>query len=706
MRRIVLERAFARNLVRPQVLFPLFEPVTKLAGIGPRLGELIGRVAGEKIVDLLWHLPSGVVDRRASSPVADAEPDQIMTLTVIVGSHQKAGRRGLPYRILCFDDSGELTVVYFNAKTDWLEKQFPIGETRIVSGRIEEYRGSKQMVHPDEVGTPEEADTIQRVEPVYALTANLSGRVLRKAVATAVARAPALTEWADAGLLAKQAWPGWQAAVERLHAPDSAADLEPTTLPRQRLAYDELLATQVALQLLRARTRRQKGRSFPGSELRKNAAVALPFTLTGAQQLALREIDADMADDARMLRLLQGDVGSGKTVVAWLAMLNAVGAGGQAALMAPTEVLARQHFQTIRALAEPVGVRVVLLTGREKGKVRSRIVSELSVGEIQIAIGTHALFSDDVIFDDLGMIVIDEQHRFGVHQRMALSKKGAAADVLVMTATPIPRTLLLAAYGDLDSSRLTEKPAGRKPVGTRALPVDKLQDVVPALERAIGDGAQVFWVCPLVEESAELDLAAATDRYAWLHQRFGDRVGLMHGQLPGKEKDAVMARFAAGDLDLLVSTTVIEVGVDVPNASVMVIEHAERFGLAQLHQLRGRIGRGERASTCLLLYQGPLGDVARSRIDIMRETEDGFRIAEEDLRLRGGGEILGTRQSGLPRFRVADLAHHSDLLALAHQDARLLLEKDPELESDRGQAIRTLLYLFERDEAARLLRSG
>ncbi len=693
--------------VRPQILFPLFEPVTKLAGIGPRLGDLVGRVAGDKIVDLLWHLPSGLIDRRASSPVADAEPGEILTLTVKVDSHQKSGRRGLPYRIRCFDDTGELTLVYFNAKADWLEKQFPVGETRIVSGRVEEFRGGKQMVHPDEVGTPEEAKAIQRVEPVYPLTANLSGRVLRKAIERGVDRAPALPEWADASLLKQHGWPDWQAAIRRLHTPETAADLETGAAFRLRLAYDELLATQVALQLLRARTRKQKGREFPPhSDLRARAESALPFTLTAAQIQALAEIDGDMAGPARMLRLLQGDVGSGKTVVAYLAMLNAVGAGAQAALMAPTEVLARQHFQTIRDLSEDIGLRTVLLTGRDKGRVRERIVSELSVGEIDIVVGTHALFSDDVIFGDLGAIVIDEQHRFGVHQRMALSKKGAAADVLVMTATPIPRTLLLAAYGDLDSSRLTEKPAGRKPVDTRALPVDRLQEVVPALERAIGDGAQVFWVCPLVEESAELDLAAATDRHAWLQQRFGDRVGLMHGQLPAREKDAVMQHFADGALDLLVSTTVIEVGVDVANASVMVIEHAERFGLAQLHQLRGRIGRGARASTCLLLYQGPLGAVARSRIDVLRETEDGFRIAEEDLRLRGGGEILGTRQSGLPRFRVADLAHHSELLALAHQDARLLLEKDAELESGRGQAIRTLLYLFERDEAARLLRSG
>ena len=693
--------------MRPQVLYPLFEPVTALPGIGPRLGGLIERVAGEKIVDLLWHLPAGLVDRRASSPVADAEPGQLLTLTLTVGSHQKPGRRGLPWRIRCFDDSGELTLVYFNAKADWLEKQFPAGETRIVSGTVEDYRGGKQMVHPDEVGTPEEADEIQRVEPVYPLTANLSGRVLRKAVAAAVGRAPDLPEWTDAALRRQHGWQDWRTALQLAHAPESAAELSPDTQARRRLAYDELLATQVALQLLRARTRKQKGRAFPGGHrLREKAEAALPFDLTDAQTRSLAEIDTDMASPARMLRLLQGDVGSGKTVVAWLAMLNAVGAGAQAALMAPTEVLARQHFQTIRDLAEDTGVRAVLLTGRDKGRMRERIVSELSVGEIQIAIGTHALFSDDVVFDDLGMIVIDEQHRFGVHQRMALSQKGAAADVLVMTATPIPRTLLLAAYGDLDSSRLDEIPAGRKPVDTRALSVDRLDDVLPAIERAIARGAQVFWVCPLVEESAELDLAAATERFAWLERRFGERAGLMHGQLAAKAKDAVMRRFAEGALDILVSTTVIEVGVDVPNASVMVIEHAERFGLAQLHQLRGRIGRGERASTCLLLYQGPLGEVARARIDIMRETEDGFRIAEEDLRLRGGGEILGTRQSGLPRFRIADLAHHSDLLAAAHQDARLLLEKDADLEGDRGQAIRTLLYLFERDEAARLLRSG
>ncbi|RMD61727.1 MAG: ATP-dependent DNA helicase RecG, partial [Alphaproteobacteria bacterium] len=349
---------------------------------------------------------------------------------------------------------------------------------------------------------------------------------------------------------------------------------------------------------------------------------------------------------------------------------------------------------------------VELLTGRDKNKARTTALARLADGRAAIAVGTHALFQDDVAFRDLGLAVIDEQHRFGVHQRLSLAAKGRGVDVLVMTATPIPRTLVLTAYGDMEVSRLTEKPAGRQPVDTRTVSMERLEEVVAAVARALARGTKVYWVCPLVEESEHSDLAAAEDRFAMLKARFGARVGLIHGRLRSREKDAAMAAFAEGPVDLLVATTVIEVGVDVPEATVMVIEHAERFGLAQLHQLRGRIGRGAGKSTCILLYQGPLGETARARLRIMRETDDGFRIAEEDLRLRGAGELLGTRQSGLPEFRLADLSVHGDLLDVARDDARLILAREPDLAGTRGPALRTLLYLFERDLAVRYLRSG
>ncbi|HEX7967317.1 MAG TPA: ATP-dependent DNA helicase RecG, partial [Stellaceae bacterium] len=463
----------------------------------------------------------------------------------------------------------------------------------------------------------------------------------------------------------------------------------------------------LAIALVRAHTKRLPGRTVAAEgKLRQRVTAALPFALTQAQRQASAEIAGDMASPTRMLRLLQGDVGSGKTVVALIAMLDAVEAGCQAALMAPTEILARQHFATLSKLAAPAGVEIALLTGREKGRAREALLARLTAGEIDIIVGTHALFQEDVAFKDLALAVIDEQHRFGVEQRIALSGKGRGVDILVMTATPIPRTLLLTSYGDLDSSRLTEKPAGRQAVTTRTLPLARLEEVIEAVRRALSQGAKVYWVCPLVEESEAVDLAAVDERHAQLKASFGERVGLVHGRMKGAEKDRVMESFAHGGVDVLVATTVIEVGVDVPDATVMVIEHAERFGLAQLHQLRGRIGRGDKPSACLLLYATPLGETAKARLTILRETEDGFRIAEEDLRLRGAGEVLGTRQSGMPELHLADLAAHADLLAVARDDARLALTRDPELASPRGEALRTLLYLFQRDVAVRYVRSG
>lgn len=531
--------------------------------------------------------------------------------------------------------------------------------------------------------------------------------MLGRAIGHALERTPELSEWIEPSVVERRNWPSWHDALAAAHAPDDDDDLAQDTRTRQRLAYDELLASQVALLLLRRRLRRQKGRPIAGDgTLQAKVTDALPFQLTASQTQALKEIADDMAGPDRMMRLLQGDVGSGKTVVALLAMLNAVETGAQAALMAPTEILARQHFETVSKLAAPAGSEVVLLTGRDKSKARQTALAKIADGSVAITIGTHALFQKDVEFADLALAVIDEQHRFGVHQRITLSAKGRNPDMLVMTATPIPRTLLLAAYGDLDASQLTEKPAGRKPIDTRAAPIGRIEEIVGAVERAVESGARVYWVAPLVEESEVIDLAAATERFEALKAVFSERVGLVHGRMKGPEKDMVMADFAAGRIAVLVATTVIEVGVDVPEATVMVIEHAERFGLAQLHQLRGRIGRGERPSTCILLYAAPLGENAKARLEILRETDDGFRIAEEDLRLRGGGEVLGTRQSGLPDFRLADLAVHGELLAIARDDARLVVERDAELQSARGKALRTLLYLFERDAAVKYLRSG
>jgi ATP-dependent DNA helicase RecG len=694
--------------VRPAILFPLFATATSLKGLGPRLASLVAKVAGERVIDLIWHRPSGLIDRRFRPKVADAPSGRIATIAVTVDEHVPPRHPRQPYRVLCHDDTGALELVYFHVKGDWIASMLPPNATRVVSGTVERFQGRTQMTHPDRVVTAEEALAIIGIEPIYPLTAGLHARVLGKAVQSALARLPDLPEWLDPTFRDRLRWSSWKSAVLRLHAPETDDDLSPSTPFRCRLAYDELLANQLALSLIRERQRRQAGRPIHGTcKLTDKAIAALPYRLTGSQIAAIAEIAGDMASDRRMLRLLQGDVGSGKTVVALMAMLTAIESGAQAALMAPTEILARQHFATMEPLAQAAGVNLAILTSRDKGKSRERILAGLVDGTIAMIVGTHALVQEGVDFKDLALAVIDEQHRFGVSQRVELSAKGRAVDILVMTATPIPRTLMLAAYGDLDVSRLTEKPAGRKPVDTRTVPLDRYDDVVSAVGRALDSRTKVYWVCPLVEDSEVLDIAAAEARYTELAQRFGPaRVGLVHGRLKAAERDRVMGAFAGGSIDLLVATTVIEVGVDVPEATVMVIEHAERFGLSQLHQLRGRIGRSDRPSTCLLLYQGPLGATARSRLTIMRETDDGFWIAEEDLKLRGAGEVLGTRQSGLPEFRIADLAFHEDLLAAARDDARLILAKDPELETGRGQALRALLYLFERDAAVRFLRSG
>ena len=692
--------------MRPAILDRLFAPVTLLPGIGPQLAKLFDRLAGPLVVDLLWHLPSGIVDRRATPPVRDLVAGQVATLKLKVEAHEPGtGRR--PYRVRCADATGFLTLVYFNVRSDYLARLLPVGAERIVSGQVELYNGIAQIAHPDLVLRPDEIDRLKPIEPVYPLTAGLSPRILQKAVGAAIERIPDLPEWIDPGLRARRGWPGWAEAARHAHAPSGTADLLPDTAARERLAYDEVFASQLAVALVRARRQRRPGRATVGSgRLAAPVEAALGFSLTGAQRLAVAEIAAEMARPRRMMRLVQGDVGSGKTVVALLAMLAAVESGAQAALMAPTELLARQHHATLRRHAAAAGVEIGLLTGREKGRAREAITAGLASGRMPIVVGTHALIQPDIEFRDLALAVIDEQHRFGVEQRLALGEKGNDADTLLMSATPIPRTLMMTAYGDLDVSRLTEKPPGRRPIDTRSVALERIDDVTAALGRALAGGARAYWVCPIVEESETADLAAAQERHAVLGALWPGRVGLVHGRMRAAEKDRVMAGFAAGAVELLVATTVVEVGVDVPDATVMVVERAERFGLAQLHQLRGRVGRSDKPSTCLLLYQSPLAETARRRLQILRETEDGFRIAEEDLRLRGAGEVLGTRQSGLPSLRLADLAAHAGLVALAHDDARLVLDRDPHLESERGRALRTLLYLFRRDEAVQYLRAG
>jgi ATP-dependent DNA helicase RecG len=700
--------------MRPNVLNPLFATVSALPGIGPKLEKLFQRLVGHdgeppRLVDLLFHLPTAFVDRRQRPKLRDVTPDTVVTVAVTVDRHRPPppNRPRAPYNIDASDDTNTLTIAYFNARKDYLQKLLPEGELRYVSGTATLYDGHLQMVHPDRVVDAAGFANLPLIDPVYPLTEDLHPNQVRKAIDLALERLPQLPEWQDSAWLKRNGFPSFAEALRSVHRPAAPEDLTPQSAAWSRLAYDELLAGQLALALLRGHMRTRAGRgSAAEGRLRARIVAALPYSLTPSQERAVADIIADLAQPNRMLRLLHGDVGSGKTLVALLAAATVIEAGRQAALMAPTELLARQHFSTIVPLASAAGIRLAILTGREKGRERAELLSALAAGEIDLLVGTHALFQEEVAFHDLALAIVDEQHRFGVHQRLALARKGQAVDLLVLTATPIPRTLVLTYFGDMDVSELREKPAGRQKIETRARPLERLAEVIDAVKRALDDGRRAYWVCPLVEESESVDLAAAQDRHLSLKERFGDQVELVHGRMRGAEKDRAMARFASGAARILVATTVIEVGVDVPEASIMVVEHAERFGLAQLHQLRGRIGRGAERSTCLLLYKGPLGEAAKARLAILRETDDGFRIAEEDLRLRGEGDVLGTRQSGLPGFRLARLEVHGKFLAAAREDAALVLNRDPRLTSPRGEALRQLLYLFARDEAIKLLSAG
>ena len=700
--------------MRPAILDPLFASISSLPGVGPKVADLLVKLLGReslddtRVIDLLFHAPSSIVDRREQPGIARAPQGTIATITGRVDRHQPPPpRTSQPYRVFLHDETGELGLVFFRGKAQWLEKQLPLGDTVTVSGKVDWFNGRPSMVHPDYIVRESEGETLPLVEPVYPLTAGLSLRLVRRAIEAALPRIPELPEWIDAALVPKQGFPDVATSFRMLHDPRDAMDIDPQAPARRRLAYDEFLAGQLSLALVRQRLRRVPGQPVrPTGEISSKITAALPFSLTGSQTAAIADVLKDMAGEDRMLRLLQGDVGAGKTMVALMAIAAVIENGGQAVLMAPTEILARQHHNTISKYAEIAGISADVLTGRTKGKEREAILERIASGEAQIVIGTHALFQDSVAYANLMLAVVDEQHRFGVHQRLRLTAKGISPHMLVMTATPIPRTLVLAAFGDMDVSKLTEKPAGRKPIQTVTVPTERVGDIVQRLRAAIADGKKAYWICPLVEESEESDLMSVEERFETLTHFFGPNVGLIHGRMSGPEKDAAMLAFKSGDTRLLVATTVVEVGVDVPDATIMVIEHAERFGLAQLHQLRGRVGRGDEASSCILLYKGPLSETGHARLSIMRDTEDGFRIAEEDLKLRGEGELLGTRQSGTPGFRIASIEAHADLLEIARKDAAYLIERDADLTSERGQAVRTLLYLFRRDEAIRFLRAG
>ncbi|MGB7241975.1 MAG: ATP-dependent DNA helicase RecG [Sulfitobacter sp.] len=693
---------------RPEPLFPLFSGLETLDGVGPKTAQHFAQLGVQAPRDLLFTLPYSGIDRSRRDTVKNAHLPAVLTVAVTIGKHYSPRTKGGAYRIHVEDAQTSFQLVYFHARGDYWQKTLPTGAHIVVSGRVELFDGIAQMVHPDHAVDAASADDIPKFEPVYPLTSGITQKLMVKAVDAALCRVPDMGEWIDAGQKSKAGWPDFKTALDAAHHPQEPSDLVATAPARERLAYDELMAHQMTLALARAQERRKRGRASAATGLlQAKVRAALSYAPTAAQNRAVSEIADDMASTDRMNRLLQGDVGAGKTYVAFMALLIAVEAGGQGVMMAPTEILARQHLEGLQPLAEAAGVVLEILTGRDKGAERRDKLAALTRGDIQVLVGTHAVFQADVNFADLRLAVVDEQHRFGVRQRLELGKKGQAADVLVMTATPIPRSLSLAQYGDMDVSVLDEKPPGRKPIQTALVSTERLDEVITRLRAVIAQGRQCYWVCPLVEESETVDLTAADARFKHLRAALGEGVvGLVHGQMPPAEKDAAMRMFQNGKTKILVATTVIEVGVDVPNATIMVIERAENFGLAQLHQLRGRVGRGEAASTCLLLYQSPLTDSGRQRLEVLRATEDGFEIAETDLKMRGSGDLIGTAQSGVPRFKVADLERQAALMAVAQSDARRLLSDDPKLTSARGQAARMLLWLMRQDEAIRLISVG
>jgi ATP-dependent DNA helicase RecG len=683
--------------MRPDILNPLFAEVTALKGVGPALAKPLERLGLARAVDVAFHLPTGFIDRLPREALDAADAGRTIAIQLTPTSYRMGTSARSPARVQAVDTQGNfVSLIFFRANSGWVKKLLPLNEPRWVSGKLEQYGQELQIVHPE---VSEEAEAGGR-EAIYPCSEGITSKRIAALAAQAIERAALLPEWIEPSLKARHDWPEWREALARIHADPADAKA------RERLAYDEIFANQLALLLVRGEARAKRGRALQGDR-RLRDALKLPYAPTGAQARTIGEIEGDMAQVQPMLRLLQGDVGSGKTLVATMALLVAVEAGAQGALLAPTEILARQHFETLNRLLSGIGVRVAILTGRDKGKVREATLMGLAAGEIDILIGTHAIFQEGVQYRDLGLVVVDEQHRFGVAERMMLQAKAQVPPhLLVMTATPIPRTLQLASHGEMDVSRLDEMPPGREPIQTTVISDEKLEQVVEGLGRHLAAGKQAYWVCPLVEESEKSDLAAAEDRAEILRARFGDKVGLVHGRMKGPEKDAVMARFAAGELGVLVATTVIEVGVDVPNATLIVIEHADRFGLAQLHQLRGRVGRGGGQSYCFLLRGRGLSETSRARLALMRDTNDGFLIAERDLELRGAGEMLGTRQSGEQTFRLATPESLAALIAAANADARLLEDQDRALKTPRGQAARIALYLFERDAAVGLLRAG
>ena len=692
---------------RPERFFPLFSSISNLSGVGPRATLALKKLGVERVRDLLFLLPVGGIKRRKVFDLVSISLPEIITVEILVKSYQQTKKPG-PIRVLTSIRKSDLDLVFFNARLDWIKTVLPKNEKRVISGKLENFQSGMQMVHPDYIVSSSESGKIPDFEPNYPLTKGVSKKFLIKIMLQAIDKNISFQEWINESIVQKFQWPRFKTSILMVHNPKCIKETLFDYPARERLAFDELFAHQMSLALARLHFRRIRGVSILGSGvLTKKLYDSLPFSLTASQEKAVNEIRQDLSSELRMNRLLQGDVGSGKTIVAFISMLTVVEFGAQAALLAPTEILAKQHYKVISELSEKININVILLSGRDSGLKKRSKLAQIQDGLAQIIIGTHALFQENVIYKKLAFAVIDEQHRFGVHQRLNLARKGINIDVLSMSATPIPRSLSLTFYGDMDMSILDEKPKDRKPVKTAVMPASKLELIFDRLEMSLDDDRRVFWVCPLIDESEVLQVTSAELRLEIIEKRFPQKkIGLVHGQMSSNDRDKVMRKFIKGEINLLVSTTVIEVGLDVPAASIMIVEGAERFGLAQLHQLRGRVGRGSEQSSCILIYSGRLGKNSKARLEILRDTDDGFKIAEADLRIRGAGDVLSIQQSGVPKFMVADLQSHSHLLEIARKDSQLLLASDPGLTTPRGVAVRDLLYLMDLQSSLAFIQVG
>jgi len=694
--------------MRPAHLDLLLSPINKLKGVGPKLQNIINKLGIHLNVHFLWHFPYKIIEKKYYENIHDAPINQLVTLKIEIIKHYPSKFRRQPYRVSCLANETPLDIVYFNARHPVVRSILPVKSIRMISGKLEFFKNKFQITHPSSIENISDIQLLREKEPVYSLTAGLNMKSFIKISNQVLHLLPNLKEWIDERLLKKYNFVSWKEAVKQLHNPNIEDTYSEKNFFRRRLAFDELFAHQLAIFIIRTIDNKKTSIPFTNNnKLKNNLINNLEFKLTNSQLIVINEIQKDLESNHQMIRLLQGDVGSGKTIVALISMLTVIESGFQTTLMAPTSILAYQHYENISKLIQDLPIKIDILTGKDKGKTRIEKLNKINNGDTQIVIGTHALIQDGVNFKKLGLSVIDEQHRFGVYQRMAFNYKGFRPSILVMSATPIPRTLTLAAYGDMDESRLIDKPIGRKPIVTTSLILKKEKNLIERIKKKINNSNdKFFWVCPLIEESQELDLKAATDRYNVLNKIFKKKVMLIHGQLSEKEKESTMEKFKNEDFRILVATTVIEVGIDIKSATTIIIEHAERFGLAQLHQLRGRVGRNNEESFCVLLHKENLNDTAKKRIHIMTETNDGFLISEEDLKIRGPGEILGKRQSGLPSFNVADLSYDGDLLEEARLYANNIITNDPKLEKDGNKNLKDLLYIQERDTAIRTLSAG